>query len=266
MSNAAVKVVEKVNGTLTKEETEKLLVPLLDFQKVCGTKLSLRFNKDNTVEIKAINDAKSVIVFINYLAAGLPNLKIAEECRGHIYELDEFVSMAKIFNNGFSFVYNDSDRCIDLSSGSDDNNQSFRFYLSDETVIPKCPESLNFAKIQWFASFTWDSKKYNNFVKGMSTIRHPYVIFEGKKGESSVTISVTENKMKTTTLKTVIKLAKENAENYRVVLDKANFLNPVTSSIGTFEVDLSQKITRLTGASESHKVVYCVTSVVETND
>ncbi len=263
MSNPQPKPTTKVTATFDKSEAEKFLTPLADFQRVCGTKLSLQFNKDNTLTIKAINDSKNVITYIDYLAEGLPNLKVVEECTGHIFELDEFVSISKIFNNGLEFTYNETDKCLELSSGDEEVNQSFRYYLCDETVIGKCPKSLNTSKINWLAQFKWDTKKYANFVKGMSSLKHPYVIIEGSKDDNKLTMSVTENKMKTTTLKTSIKLDKPNVESFRIVLNKENFLNPVTSSVTTFDLNISQKLVSLTGQSAYHKVQYYVTTVVE---
>jgi hypothetical protein len=266
MSNPAAKVNTKVTATFDKNEAEKFLTPLSDFQRVCGTKISLRFNKDNTLSVKAMNDSKNVIVYFNYLPTGLPSLKVTEECRGHIFELDELVSLSRIFNNGFEFVYNETEKCLELNSGDENLNQSFKYYLCDETVITKAPESLNTSKIVWVANFQWDSKKYANFVKGMSSLKHPYVIFEGKKGEKTITLAITENKMKTTTLKTVIKVENENVDNFRVVLNKENFLNPVTSSVTNFSISLCSRLISLVGKSEYHEITYFITPVVETQE
>lgn len=264
MSNPVSKINSKVTAIFDKAEAEKFLTPLSDFQKISGTTVSLRFNKNNTITIKAINDSKSIISYIEYSEGGLPSLKVNEECRGHIFELDELVSMSKIFGNGFEFIYNETDKCLELSSGDVDNNQSFKYYLCDETVVTKCPESLKIEKIPWLATFSWDSKKYLNFVKGMSSLKHPYVIFEGKKGEKSITLSVTENKMKTTTLKTNIKIENENTDAFKVILNKQDFLNPVTSSISAFQVRISQRLIELIGSSSYHQVTYYVSPVVAT--
>lgn len=253
----------KVTATFDKSEAEKFLTPLSDSLRVCGTKLSLQFNKDNTITTKTISESKNIIAYTEYLAEGLPNLKVAEECAAHIYELDELVSISKIFNNGFEFTYNETDKCLELSSGDDEANQSFRYYLCDETALGKCPKSLNVTKTVWFAQFNWDTKKYASFVKGMASLKHPYVIIEGTKDENKLTMSVTENKLKTTTLKTNIKLEKPNQMSFRVVLDKENFLNPVTSSITSFDLNISQKLISLSGQSTYHKVQYYVLSVVE---
>jgi hypothetical protein len=257
------KVNSKVTATFDKSEAEKFITPLSDFQKVSGTSLSLRFNKDNTITIKAINDSKNIISYIDFIAGGLPNLKVTEECRVHIYELGEFVSLSKVFSSGFDFVFNDAEKYVELSSGDADQNQSVKFHPSDETVINKCPESLKTDKIPWFSSFAWDSKKYANFIKGMSSLAHPYVILEGKKGEKVLSLSVSESKIKTTTLKTNIKIEKENTDSFRVVVNKENFLNPVTSSVTSFRIDISQKLISFVGESPYHKVLYYVTSIVE---
>lgn len=264
MSTPLPKINAKVTANFDRAEADKFLTPLSDFQRVSGTTLTLRFNKNNTISIKAINDSKNVISYIDYVENGLPNLKVSEECRGHIYELDQLVSLSKIFNSGFEFTYNETDKCLELSSGDADSNQSFRYYLCDETVVNKCPESIKTEKIPWFASFSWDTKKYANFVKGMSSLHHLFVIFEGKKGEKSITLSVTDNKMKTATLKTNIKIDVENVETFRVVLNKENFLNPVTSSVSVFQVQISPKLINLTGKSDYHSVSYYITSVVST--
>lgn len=264
MSNTATKQSNKVTALFNKNEGARFLTPLIDFLRISGDKITIRFNKNNTITIKAINDSKNIISYIEYLASGLPSLKVTEDCRAPIYELSEFVSSSKIFSNGFEFKFDDSDKSLELISGDEDLNQAFKYYISDEAVINTPPESLK--SVAWVTEFPWDTTKYSAFVRGMSSIKHPYIIFEGKKGEKSVSVTVTENKMKTTSLKTVVKIEKENIDNFRIVLNKENFLNPITSSIETFTVSLSPRITKLTGASEYHNATYYITSVVETGE
>ncbi len=255
----------KVLAQFDKNEATRFTTPLADFIKATGyDKIALRFNKGTgLVSFKGWNEAKSVIMYAEYVADKLSSLETTEDTRVHIYQLGEFLSLAKVFNTGLTFSYDGND----FNLANENGELAVKFFPCDESVVNKCPESLKInEETAWHNTFVWDSAAYTQFIRGAQTLAHNFLIFDGKKGENKIVLSVSEKSkgMKVTTLKTVINVESENKDTFRVILDKPNFLSPITSSIGKYTVSVGTRFIRLVGESEGHKATYYITSVQDT--
>lgn len=107
-----------------------------------------------------------------------------------------------------------------------------------------------------YASFTWNANKYDTLFNAMKSLKYPNIIIVGKKDERSITFSITDVDIKTTTFKSKINLNAPVGCNFTRTIDKATFLNIVSGSIKEFTINLYEKILHFKGKSDICDIDY----------
>lgn len=243
---------------MTDKQAKDFFAPLLDVLRICGPKVVIRFLQEKKIVIKAITETRNLIQFIHYKDSINDLFQVSSDHRLGIYDLSEFVNLAKIFESGVQVRYNHSERRIELVS-SDNEEHSLYYYICDETVVPKAPESIDYSKLSWATTFNWNQDKFETLSNAMKSLKYPNLIINGKKDETSVTVSITESDIKTTTFKSKVPVDTPLTSNLNVTVEKANIINILTSSVKDYEVNICDRLIRLKGSTSVCDVEYILT-------
>jgi hypothetical protein len=245
-----------IQATLTDKQAKDFFTPLNDILRNCGQKVVIRFFKEKKIIIKTITEQRDLIQFVNYNDSISSLFNIENDYRTGIYDLSEFVNLFKIFDTGLDFKYHANEKKIELSNNVNGEDQSLQYYICDETVVPKPPEGIDFSKITWSTSFVWNISKYDTLFNAMKSLKYPNIIIVGKKDEKHLTVSITESDIKTTTFKSKINLDAPIVSSFNIIVDKAKFINIVSSSIKEFNINICERLLHFKGKSDICDVEY----------
>lgn len=241
-------------ANLNTKQAKDFFTPLSDVLRICGPKVVIRFLQDKKIILKVTNESKNIYQFINYKDSLNSLFTISADHRLGIYDLSEFVNLSKIFESDIQLRYNQAERKIELASANDEHNLSY--YICDETVVPKTPEALDFTKLSWFNNFKWSEDKFETLSNAMRSLKYPNIILAGKKDELSITVSITESDIKTTSFKSKISTTTPNTSNFNITLEKCHVINILTSSVKEYDISICDKLVRFKGASDICDVDY----------
>jgi hypothetical protein len=245
-----------VNAKLLEKQAKEFFIPLTDILRNCGQKVVIRFLKDKKIIVKTISEQRDLIQFINYNSKICDLFNIKTDCKTGIYDLSEFVNLFKIFDSELEFKYVESERKIELLSTVNGEDHSLHYYVCDETVVPKPPESIDFSKISWNASFSWVSCKHETLINAMKSLKYPNIIISGKQNDTFITFSITESDIKTTTFKSKVNIQSPISNSFNVIVDKAKFVNIISSSIHDYDINICERLLHFKGKSEIYDVEY----------
>lgn len=245
-----------IKATLTDKQAKEFFIPLNDVLRNCGAKVVIRFLKDKKIVIKAITEQRDLIQYVNYTDKVCSLFEIESDYRTGIYDMSEFVNLFKIFEGGLEFRYISSEKKIELVNSNNGEDQSLQYYICDETVVPKPPESIDFSKITWATTFAWIPSKYETLFNAMKSLKYPNIIINGKKDDKHLTVSITESDIKTTTFKSRINLEAPIVNSFNVIIDKANFINIISGNVKDFTINICEKILYFKGKSDICEVEY----------
>lgn len=236
-----------IKAVLDDKQAKDFFTPLNDVLRNCGAKVVIRFLKDKKIIIKCTTEQRNLVQFV-YYSESIGNLFESDgDYRTGIYDLSEFVNLFKIFDGGLVFKFKASERKIELSNSTDDH--TLQYYICDETVVPKPPESIDFSKITWATSLLWDNKKNEILYNGMRSLKYPNVIIHGKKDDNFVTMSITESDIKTTTFKSKVVTESPVASTFTTIVDKSNFINIISGNVKEFKINICERILQFKGSS-----------------
>jgi len=245
-----------IKATLTDKQAKDFFAPLNDVLRNCGGKVVIRFLKEKKIIIKAITEQRNLIHYIHYNDAISNLFEIENDFRTGIYDLSEFVNLFKIFEGGLEFRFIAAEKKIELINNVNGEEQSLQYYICDETVVPKPPEQIDFSKVTWATTFVWAPSKYETLFNAMKSLKYPNIIISGKQGETSLTVSITESDIKTTTFKSKINLESPINTSFNVIVDKANFINILSGTVKEFTVNICEKVLYFKGKSDICDVEY----------
>jgi len=251
-----------IKATLADKQAKDFFSPLNDVLRNCGAKVVIRFSKDKKISIKAITEQRNLIQYINFSDSISSLFEMDADYRTGIYDLSEFVNLFKIFEGGVEFRYLNTEKKIELFSVVNGEEHSLQYYICDESVVPKPPERVDYSKIVWITKLEWVPSKNETLLNAMKSLKYPSLILSGKKDDQYITVSITESNLKTTTFKSKVKVETPVVSNFKVSVEKTDFINIISGSIREFNIDISEKMLRFTGKSDVCDVEYVLIPLI----
>lgn len=238
-----------LKGEFTSEKASALLAPLNDLLKVKTNEVVLNISEDGSIKVRGVNSAagSNVVTFLDYDATILEGFEVPEDFTFGIYDLSEFTGLSAIFDDGFNFQFDGQQATIE----SDGNE--FKYYAAQEGVVKEGPEKFK-ATVEWGAEFDWDPDNFTTLRKAFSAVKHPHVVFTGKKGENTLTVSVTEKNMRCSTFSETIDLDDDILCDIDVTLNKEYVVPVLASSTPKLNIQISNRVVTFAGAAEHYKV------------
>lgn len=242
---------EMLKGEFDTDKATGLLAPLNDLLKVKTNEVVLKISDEGVITVRAVNSAagSNVVTFLDYDKSLLDGFEVPEEYTFGIYDLGEFTGLASIFDDGFDFSFDGQEATIE----SDGN--TFSYFAAQDGVVKEGPEKFK-ANVEWGAEFDWDPDKFTTLRKAMTAIKHPHLVITGKKGEKTITVSVTEKNMRCSTYKETIDLDDEVLVDLDVTLNKENVVPVLSSSVSKMNVQISNRVVTFSGAADLYKIKY----------
>ena len=261
MSAAQTKVSNSVTGEFNSPELASGFIgPLKSVDGSNVKHVVVHFDKEsNSVKINAMNENRTVIIFVEYLNGLVDSLKINQDYNLGIYDLTEFVSMYEIFSGGANLEINNNVVTIE------NEGQQFYFLGSDPDAIKTGPKTLK-ADLKWLAEFTWSKADFGPFFSALSKLNEEYVILQGKEGEKTFSLKIANHEMRSSAFTFTVDLEEANFESFNIVLNKEYFKNIVNShSNESLNIQISEKLVSFSVKNEYSKIRYYVNAVAKAN-
>ena len=239
----------------TPEQAKGFLAPLSDLLKSGVSKMVINFSDTEGIYINGLNDICNAVCKVNYTEEFAKQFRIESDYALGVYELSEFISLASVFKDQMDFEIA-SNNAVEVK----DENIVFNFLGSDIDAIKQGPARLT-AKLTWFAEFKWESAEMSRFVNGMSRLSQGYLKFEGKAGDNSLSITVCDKDIKTSTISMHIDLEDELESDFKMVFRKDIILPVINGSIKDLNVQISNKLIVFAGGNDSYDVKYQIACV-----
>ena len=238
-----------LKGQFDSEKASALIAPLNDLLKVKTNEVVLHIDEEGGIKVRAVNAAagSNVVTFLDYENTLLDGFEIPNEFTFGIYDLSEFTGLSSIFSDGFNFSFDGQQANLES-----DGNQ-FKYFAAQDGVVKEGPEKFK-ATVEWGAEFDWEPEKFSTLKKALSAVKHPHVVFTGKKGTKTLTISVTEKNMRCSTFSENIDLDDEIEVDIDVTLNKENVVPVLSSSVSKMNIQISNRVVTFSGISEYYKI------------
>lgn len=242
---------EMIKGDFDSEKAAALLAPLNDLLKVKTNEIVLKIKEDKTTSVRAVNAAagSNVVTFLDYEDTLFDGFEVPKDYSFGIFDLSEFTGLASIFDSGFNFQFDGQE-----ASFESDGNK-FTFFAAQDGVVKEGPEKFK-ANVEWGAEFEWEPSKFTTLRKAFGAVKHPHVVFTGKKGTKELKVSITEKNMRCSTFSEVIDLDTDIEVDIDVTLNKENVVPVLNSSISKLTVQISNRVVTFSGVSEFYKIKY----------
>jgi hypothetical protein len=251
-----------ITAKLDETQTKDFLIPLQDLIKNCGDKVIIRFLKDKQLVIKASNDQKNIYEYVHYNKSIAELFECDKDYRLGLHNLTEFVSLAKIFQDGLEFKFIDTEKKIELLSTKNNREQTLEFYTCEESIIPQPKEALDYSKIKWCASFDWDNGKYDTILSAMKNLKYPNISFIGKIDNDFISVVITDVDIKTTSYKTKIQIDEKISEAFNIKFDKTFVINALTGCAKNYKIKIHPKLLQIKGNNNIVDTEYIIFPLV----
>lgn len=244
-----------ISGSFETSEVANGLVGPLDAVMSSNVNhIVINFDKENnSIKVNAMNDDKAIIAFVEYLDGVTSKININEDYELGIYELNEFVSMSKIFSEGFDFSISKNTVRIE------NDGQEYLFLCSDPDAIKQGPKVLK-ANLEWLAEFEWSKEAYSSFYQAIGKLTQDYVIISGKEGEKNLSLKIADTEIASSAFTATVDLEEANSKDFTVVIKKDYFRPIVNSYTENLNIQISTKLVSFDTKNEYNKVRYYVSA------
>lgn len=259
--SAATKVAAEVlvSGDLENAElAQAFTAPLNDLIKCGISKVVLNFDSKGEVYVNSMNDSHNCICNMSYNKDFIAALDVKKTTELGIYELREFVGLTTLAGSNGCDIQISEGNAVNVSS----DNMVFNFLGSVADTIKQGPKSLA-AQLTWFAEFKWNAAEFSTFSKAMGMLSQDYVKLTGKAGENTLSLTVCDKDIRTSTFKANIDLEDEVEEDFSVVFNKDTFMAVTGGSVKDLTVQISDKVLSFRGSSDYHDIKYYLTACDE---
>jgi len=240
-----------LSGSLNKEKTEAFTTALKDILTLGILKIILEFSaSDKKISINAVNDNNTVMAKINFDPCLLDGFEIKNDFSYGIYNLDEFIGLLSIFENGCDIKMSEE------SLGLSFENNALDYLGSELKKIKVGPGAFS---IDVFSSvFDWDSKKYNSLIRAMNKMPQQFVFIKGIEKKSEIELLISENGVRSNSFGITIPCTGVIEKNFKHFLSKESLTQAFNTSIKTFNAKICDICLVLIGSSSLYNVQYFI--------
>jgi hypothetical protein len=237
-----------LKGEFNKEEAKQFLDALKDIQKLKVQQVLFNIDKDDSdIKLYVVNDNNTILSHIKINKEVLNNFEIETSFIFGVYDLHELINLLSVFDGGFKLEMNRSVCEISNSTGK------VKYYAAESDLIREGKKTLS-AKIDWFTEFTLSKEQQGNFVKAVPIISGKFVIIEGKAGQDKVALHVKDKDISSSNSFSINIEVDEIFKDFKMVLDKDNFMNIIAGSCDEFNVQVGNVALSFYGETDGHTI------------